>query len=185
MLENCFISRVPRLLDYFADGTWQFKFVRDELLEKNILRQGWSIEDLRKGFDAYAAAWKKLHRMSGVPKTRFRILAPMLNIAVGDPIVVPKLSVRPADTGIGKYFTIVVCAATYDFSAPANRFASDFRNAVAVEPKRMVTYDFNSEDDNVRLIAEAVSQKGYNPYNFAVHQVEDVAFKQAVEALMP
>ena len=112
-------------------------------------------------------------------------MEPLLNIAVGDPIVVPKLSVRPADTGIGKYLTIVICAATYDFAAPQNRFASDFKNAVAVEPKRMVTYDFDSDDDNVRLIAEAVSQKGYNPYNFAVYQVEDAAFKQAVEKLMP
>ena len=185
MLENCFISRVPRLLDYFADGTWQFKFVRDELLEKNILRQSWGIEDLRKGFHAYAAAWKKLNKTTGTPKTRFRILSPMLNIAVGDPIVVPKLSVRRADIGIGKYFTIVICAETYDFSAPSNQFAKDFSNVIAVDPKRMVTYNFNSEDDNVRLIAEAVSQKGYNPYNFAVHQVEDESFKQAVEKLMP
>ena len=112
-------------------------------------------------------------------------MEPLLNIAVGDPIVVPKLSVRRADTGIGKYFTIVICAATYDFAAPENRFASDFKNVIGVEPKKMVTYDFNAEDDNVRLIAEAVSQKGYNPYNFAVYQVEDAAFKQAVEKLMP
>lgn len=185
MPENCFISRVPRLLDYFVDGTWQFKFVRDELLKKNILRQGWSFEDLRKGFHAYAAAWKKLDLASGTPKTRFRILEPMLNIAVGDPIVIPKLSVRPTDTGIGKYFTIVICAAPYEFSAPVTQFTMDFRNAIGVDPKRMVTYNFDSSDENVRFIVEAVSQKGYNPYNFAIHQVEDVAFKKAVEALMP
>ena len=185
MLEKCFISRVPRPTDYFADGTWKFRFVRDELIKKNTLRQGWSIEDLRKGFDAYAAAWKQLKWVTGSPKTRFRILAPMLNIEVGDPIVIPKLSVRPVDTLIGKYFTIVICAKTYDFSQPGNKYATDFRNAIEVDPKRMATYDFDSPDENVRFIAEAVSQKGYNPYNFAVHQVEEADFKQAVEALMP
>ena len=46
---GCFVWRVPLPEDFFNNGMSKFGFVRDELLNKKILRQGWGIEDLRKG----------------------------------------------------------------------------------------------------------------------------------------
>ncbi len=74
---NCFVWRVPRPDEYFPDGSWEFKFVRDELIENHILRQGWGIEDLRKGVDAFIDANNR-RGWGGSPEKRFGILEPML-----------------------------------------------------------------------------------------------------------
>ena len=46
---KCFVWRVPLATDRFTDGTSKFEFVRDELRNKKILRQGWGVENLRNG----------------------------------------------------------------------------------------------------------------------------------------
>ena len=116
---NCFVWRVPLPEDFFYDGMSKFEFVRDELLSKKILRQGWGIEDLRSGESAYVARCVSLGGTDSEAKKRFNILKPMLNIDVGDKIVIPKLSIRSGETKHGKYFTVVVCTKVYDFSFPS------------------------------------------------------------------
>ena len=78
---SCFVWRFPLAEDFFTNGMSKFAFVRDELLNKKILRQGWGFEDLLLGKPAYVAAY------GGdltVAEDRFNILSPMLDIAVGD-----------------------------------------------------------------------------------------------------
>lgn len=99
-------DNVPWLEDIFPDGNSKFEFVRNELLNNKILRQGWGVEDLRNGQDAYV---KREHSKGNTDakeaKKRFNILKPMLDIKVGDRIVIPRLSLRNNQKTSGKYFT--------------------------------------------------------------------------------
>lgn len=102
---KCFVWRVPWSEDIFPDGTSKFEFVRNELLGKKILRQGWGVEDLRNGQDAYVKReHSKGYTDAKEAKKRFNILKPMLNIDVDDRIVIPKLSLRDNENTPGKYF---------------------------------------------------------------------------------
>ena len=179
---NCFIWRVPRPDEYFSDGNRKFKFVRDELINNHILRQGWGIEDLRKGTAAYAGKWPW---SPANPNRRFTILKPMLEIKVDDPIVIPKLSIRNGETECGRYFTIVICTKIYDFALPNNICEQDFGHFIEVDSARMVTYEYDSSNPSAHFIGETVSQSGYNPYNYAFHKVEDNRFENAVAVLKP
>ena len=89
---NCIVWRVPRTWEYFEDGVWKYEFVRDELLNEKILRQGWGIEDLSKGESSYIAEWLRIGWSDSLAASdRFKILKPMLDIQVGDPVAIPKL----------------------------------------------------------------------------------------------
>ena len=162
---------MPRSDEYFSDGSWKFKFVRGELINNRILRQGWGIEDLRKGVDAFIAANNE-RCWGGSPEDRFDILKPMLEIEVGTPIVVPKFSIRNGETRHGRYFTIVICTKVYDFAFPNNICEQDFDHFIDVDPK-MVTYDYD--------VQPAVDVKAYRK---AINRVRDKHFKNAVASLI-
>lgn len=116
---NCFVWRVPYSTDRFTDGTSKFEFVRDELLGKKILRQGWGVEDLRNGQDAYVERQRsKGYTDAKEAKKRFNILKPMLDIDVGDRIVIPRLSLRNYQKTSGKYFTVVFVQRLMTFNSP-------------------------------------------------------------------
>lgn len=80
---KCFVWRVPYSTDRFADGTSKFEFVRDELLNNKILRQGWGVEDLRKGQTAYVERERsKGNTNYQAAVNMFNTLKPMLDIEV-------------------------------------------------------------------------------------------------------
>lgn len=138
---KCFVWRVPLATDHFTDGTSKFEFVRSELLDKNHLRQGWGVEDLRKGQSAYVERQRsKGNTNAQAAVNRFNILKPMLDIEVDDRIVIPKLSLRDSENTPGKYFTVVDCTKAYDFYFP---FIAewDFGHFIEVNPNTMITYD--------------------------------------------
>lgn len=181
---NCFVWRVPRPNEYFSDRSWKFKFVRDELINNHILRQGWGIEDLRKGVYAYIAEWNR-RGWGDSSKKRFGILKPMLDIQVGDPIVIPKLSIRNGEIRHGRYFTIVICTKVYDFAFPNNICEQDFGHFIEVDPNRMITCDYDSSNMSAHFIGNTVLQPGFNSYNYAFHEVNDTRFESAVAVLKP
>lgn len=183
---NCIVWRVPRPWEYFEDSGWKYEFVRNELIASKILYQGWGIEDLRKGELPYIAEWIRIGWGDSVAASeRFKILKPMLDIEVGNPIVIPKFSVRPNETKHGRYFTIVICKKVYDFSFPAkfslpgNICQPDFGHFIEINPNRIATYDYDSNQD-----ACVISAK-FRSYSRAINRANDDFFKKAVKALMP
>ncbi len=97
----------------------------------------------------------------------------MLDIQVGDPIIIPKLSIRNGETRHGRYFTIVICTKVYDFAFPNNICVQDFGHFIEVDPNRMVTYDYDAQPAvNVR------------PYRRAINRVLDGRFINAVTSLI-
>lgn len=170
---GCFVWRVPLPEDYFIDGSWKFEFVRNELFGKHILRQGWGIEDLRKGESAYA---RNYGGSQAEAEDRFDILAPMLDIKVGDYIVIPKLSLRFGENKHGDYFSVVVCAKVYDFSFP-NICEPDFGHFVEVKQapeKKYVTYDYAAQP-SIRDMLKS--------YQKAINRVKKDSFTNAIASL--
>lgn len=172
---KCFVWRVPWSEDIFHDGTSKFEFVRDELLGKKILRQGWGVEDLRNGQDAYVnREHSKGYTDAKEAKKRFNILKPMLDIDVGDRIVIPRLSLRNSQRTSGKYFTVVVCTKVYDFYFP---FISDWDFGhfieVAWSKDKPVTYDYDAKSPNpdVKYISEQLKS-----YPKAINNVYNINF---------
>ena len=163
---DCFVWRVPTPEDFFTNGMSKFGFIRDELLNKKILRQGWGFEDLRRGKPAYVAAYGGNQTES---EKRFDILSPMLDIAVGDKIVIPKLSVRSGETKHGKYFTVVVCTKLYAFSLPNNIREKDFGHFIGVD--EFATYDYSAQP----YISEKLKS-----YQKAINRIRDTNFINAI-----
>ncbi len=175
---KCFVWRVPLPEDIFSDGTSKFEFVRDELLNKKILRQGWGVEDLRKGEDAYVKRQRsKGNTDAKEAKKTFDMLTRMLNIEVGNLIVIPRLSLRNNQNTSGKYFTVVVCTKVYDFYFP---FISDwdFGHFVEVDwnKDKDVTYDYDVQSPNkdVKYISEQLKA-----YQSPINNVRDINFTTA------
>ncbi len=140
---KCIVWRVPLATDYFTDGTSKFEFVRNELLNEKILRQGWGVEDLRKGQTAYVERQRsKGNTNYQEAVNRFNILKPMLDIEAGDLIVIPKLSLRDSENTPGKYFTVVFCTKVYNFYFPYIR-DWDFGHFIEVDwsKEKDATYD--------------------------------------------
>jgi len=159
---ECFVWRVPLLAeDFFTGGMSKFEFVRDELISKKILRQGWGFRSLNDR--AYVAAYDV---------DRFNILSPMLDIAVGDKIVIPKLSIRPGETKDGKYFTVAVCTKTYDFSLPNNISEKDFGHFIKVD--KLTTYDYSAQPH--------ISNK-LKAYQKAINRIRDTTLISAIVPL--
>ncbi|MBQ6296294.1 MAG: hypothetical protein IJK81_01115 [Selenomonadaceae bacterium] len=175
---KCFVWRVPYSTDRFTDGTSMFEFVRDELLNKKILRQGWGVEDLRNGQNAYVERERsKGNTNYQEAVNRFNILKPMLDIEVGDRIVIPKLSLRDSESIPGKYFTVVVCTKVYDFYFPYIR-DWDFSHFIEVDwsKEKDSTYDNNAQP----YISEQLKD-----YGKAINRVRNTNLTNAVKALMP
>lgn len=161
-----FVWRVPYSTDRFTDGTSMFEFVRDELLNKKILRQGWGVEDLRKGQTAYVERERsKGNTDYQKAVNRFGNLKIMLDIEVGDRIVIPKLSLRDSENTPGKYFTVVVCTKVYDFYFPFIR-DWDFGHFIEVDWSKATggTYDNN---------AQPYISGQLNAYQSAINNVRD------------
>ena len=140
---KCFVWRVPLATDRFTDGTSKFEFVRDELRNKKILRQGWGVENLRNGQSAYVERQRsKGNTNYQEAVNRFGTLKPMLDIEVGDRIVIPKLSLRDSENTPGKYFTVVFCTKVYNFYFPYIR-DWDFGHFIEVDwsEEKDATYD--------------------------------------------
>ena len=145
---------------------------------KKILRQGWGVEDLRNGQDAYV---KREHSKGNTDakeaKKRFNILKPMLDIDVDDRIVIPKLSLRDSENSPGKYFTVVVCTKAYDFYFPFIR-DWDFGHFIEVDwsKDKPVTYDYDAKSPNpdVKYISEQLKS-----YPKAINNVRDINFTTA------
>lgn len=155
-----------------------FEFIRNELLNKKILRQGWGVEDLQNGQDAYV---KREHSKGNTnakeAKKRFNILKPMLDIKVGDRIVIPRLSLRNYQNASGKYFTVVVCTKAYDFYFPFIR-DWDFGHFIKVDwsEDKDVTYDYDalSPNPDVKYISEQLKS-----YQSPINNVRDTNFTTA------
>ena len=145
---NCFVWRVPYATDRFTNGTSKFEFIRNELLGKKILRQGWGIEDLRNGQNAYVERERSKGNTNYQDAVnKFGNLKVMLDIEVGDLIVIPKLSLRDNQNTPGKYFTVVVCTKVYNFYFPYIR-DWDFGHFIEVDwskEKDATTYDNNAQ----------------------------------------
>ena len=94
----------------------------------------------------------------------------MLNIAVGNKIVIPKLSVRSGETKHGRYFTVVTCTKVYDFSLPSNISAKDFGHFIEVNWSTG-TYDYS---------AQPYISKQLKSYKKAINRVLDPIFTSNV-----
>lgn len=85
------------------------------------------------------------------------MLSRMLNIEVGDRIVIPRLSLRNYQNASGKYFTVVVCTKDYDFQFPYIK-DWDFGHFIKVDwsEDKDVTYDYDalSPNPDVKYISE-------------------------------
>ena len=176
---NCFVWRVPYATDRFTNSTSKFEFIRNELLGKKILRQGWGIEDLRKGESSYVKEWIRIGWVdSAAAKKRFNILKPMLDIKFGDFIVIPRLSLRNNQNTSGKYFTIVFCTKDYNFSFPPSIPDKDFGNFIEVDwSEENFTYDYDklSPNKSLKYISDHLSS-----YSKAINRVLDTNFTKAV-----
>lgn len=145
------------------------------MLNNKILRQGWGVEDLRNGQDAYVERQRsKGYTDAKEAKKRFNILKPMLDIDVGDRIVIPHLSLRNSQKTSGKYFTVVFCTKAYDFQFPYIK-DWDFGNFVEVDwsKDKDVTYDYDTHSPNndVKYISEQLKS-----YPKAINNVCDINF---------
>ena len=96
----------------------------------------------------------------------------MLDIQVGDPIVIPKLSIRNGEIRHGRYFTIVICTKVYDFAFPNNICMQDFGHFIEVDSK-MVTCDYDAQP--------AINVKSYRK---AINRVLNGRFMNAVASLI-
>ncbi len=162
-----------------VDDDPHFSYVRDDIFQKSILRQGWSPcgVDIRKGADAYIKAlkandWPISDKDSGRnigAVRRYKVLAKMLKIQAatettdGDRIIVPRTGAVNPNTG--DHFLILEAVKPYYTDAPANGH-NDFYSCVGV--RFLASYNYY---DNNLTAAIAEKLNGKYPYGAAVNRI--------------
>ena len=161
-----------------------FRDIRDDLLRGN-LRQGWapssaqnpSGADLRKGRHSFVQAWRDAgwgNPDSEAPK-RYDILSPMLDIQIGDRIIIPKVS--KDNPSVCRYFTIAICVKPYEFASFKNY--NDFGHIIGVDV--VGSWSYYSANPSASTLGQMLSTIAYSR---AVNRVNNFHFAQAVEDLI-
>ena len=155
----------------------QFKLIRNELLNNNVLRQGWGSYGMAvdAGYDSFKAAWRADWGDSD-PDERIRsiykALIILLEIEPGDYIIVPKVSTHkdyPCQS-----FVVARCKAKYRFDVLEK--AKDFGHIIEVENVFSCVYEKNMD-------AQTVSGK-IGTYQYPVNRVWNSSFINAVANLI-
>ena len=141
-----------------------FPFIYEEL-KQGRLRQGWGGPnmDVRNPFDKFTAAWEKWSPCSENVKRRYNMLRVMFEIKEGDLIVIPKVSMEYNVPG--RYFIIVKCRKSYEFTLPDGK--NDFGHYIEVDPVVNCSYDSSG--------AAQVLSSSFGKYRRAVNRVLDEA----------
>lgn len=160
----------------------KFQTVRNEMLQGH-LRQGWGtygmdIRNSEKDFlDARVKEWGKFEKTPRNKTREYHVekyynLRTMLNIEIGDLIVVPKVSEK--FDYVGRYFSVLKCTKKYDFDVLKN--FDDFGHIIGVEFLFSCPYDFDGE-------TQIISGK-FRSYQRSVNNVWKDDFKNAVDKLI-
>ena len=163
-MANYFVFRV--------DYDKCFPFIYEEL-KQGRLRQGWGGPnmDVRNPFDKFTAAWEKCSPCSENVKRRYNMLRVMFEIKEGDLIVIPKVSMEYNVPG--RYFIIVKCRKSYEFTLPDGK--NDFGHYIEVDPVVNCSYDSSG--------AAQVLSSSFGKYRRAVNRVLDEGVMDAIDVL--
>lgn len=149
-----------------------FPFIYEEL-KQGRLRQGWGGPNMyvRNPFDKFTAAWEKWSPCSENVKRRYNMLRVMFEIKEGDLIVIPKVSMEYNVPG--RYFIIVKCRKSYEFTLPDGK--NDFGHYIEVDPVVNCSYDSSG--------AAQVLSSSFGKYRRAVNRVLDEGVMDAIDVL--
>lgn len=157
--------------------------VLDEFANYGRLRQGWGAEgmDIRESFRCFRDAWIKKgwsDENDGI-HNRWLILYKMMNIKIGDIIVVPKVDAanRPPEFN-EKMFTLAECVGKYKFE-PLTKY-NDFGHIFPV--KILLSAPYNSDSGAANFIGEKLN--GRLPYGAAVNRIKNDQFIESVKILL-
>ena len=135
--------------NYFVWGVTQeptdFALIRNDLLQKGKLRQGWGCNgmDIRNSYQTYAQAWQNMGWGLADCQLKYNALKKMLKIKPGDVIIIKNIHIcdtKPNYTPWG--FTLATCSKPYDFSPlVAGNGRHDFGHFVFVDVKSLKSYD--------------------------------------------
>jgi len=154
-----------------------YSTIREELLTKGLLRQGWGGYDMQidRGYESFKAGWQN-HWEKDLPdktmRSKFNNLSKMLEIEPGDYIVIPKISSKK--DYICQDFVIAKCKSKYRFSVLED--AKDFGHIIEVEDCISCGYQKNIWAQNIK--------SKFIAYQSPLNKVKSVTFIQAVETLV-
>ena len=158
----------------YEDGT--FPTLRNELVIKGLLRQGWGAEgmDIRGDKDTFIKAWKDRWNEEITDKiyNKYRNLQIMTEIKKGDYIIIPKISVEKES--VSNSFIIAVCKKEYTFSILDE--LNDFGHIIGVGEVFSCCYQY---DHNSRIIA-----KSFRSYQRSLNRVWDEKVINAAKELI-
>ena len=154
------------------------KDVVNAIVKNNVLHQGWGCSGMELkdgGAEKFATAWDKAWpKEEGDKKkqyNKFKNLSIMINIKLGDIIIVPK---APED----RSFMILEATGSYKFDSQSSTIfgCDDFRHTIPVQLKKVVKYDYSDTSRTVKRF--------FRSYQYAVNNVYSSAFSDAVVALL-
>lgn len=168
-MSNYFVFRIT-----YEDN---YGLVREELLKKHLLRQGWGTYDmsLSHGYEAFKRGWQK-HWEPDYPDekmlSKYDNLSIMLDIKPGDYIVIPKVSTK--EEYDSRSFVIAKCKSAYRFDVLDK--AKDFGHIIEVEDVFSCSYDLN-------YFSQTIKSK-FTAYQSSLNRVRIDSFKTSVDALV-
>ncbi len=154
-----------------------YSIIREELLNKGLLRQGWGTYDMQvdKGYESFKTGWHD-HWGNDIPDktvySKYKNLSIMLEIEPGDYIVIPKISTKT--DYICQEFIIAKCKSKYRFSVLEE--AKDFGHIIEVEDCISCGYKKNIWAQNIK--------SKFIAYQSPLNRVKSESFVQAVETLV-
>jgi len=154
-----------------------FSLIRNELILKKKLRQGWGTYEMRvdNGYEAYKSAWQKYWEKD-LPdekmKPRYNNIVIMTEIQPGDYIIIPKISLE--NDYVCRSFAIAKCKHPYNFEVLDA--AKDFGHYIEVENVFSCGYDKN-------LFSQTISSK-FIAYQSPLNRVKNIDFISAVDELV-
>lgn len=165
------------------DDFEKFKIIRDEMLQGR-LRQGWGADgmDINKSEQDFLAArekkWGKFADEDEPEKAlkynvgKYYNLRNMIDIEIGDLIIVPKVSDK--FDYVGKYFSVLKCVEKYKFDVLKGY--NDFGHIIGVEFLFSCPHDF---DEDTQIISGKIGA-----YRSPVNNILKDEFKKAVDNLI-
>lgn len=163
----------------------KFKIIRNEIMQGR-LRQGWGAPgmDLNKGCGAYISAWDSYwgqdDEINEKKERKYNNLLLLKKIAVGDYIVVPKLSLDDGFDEPCRCFTLLQCVQEYSFNVldgdTENGHFSDFGHIIGVKTVFSCSYDRDADSMTVA--------KSFRAYQSAVNNVWNATLTERIGKLI-
>lgn len=165
--KKCYVFRINYDVNYPR--------LKEEIL-KGRLRQGWGAEgfDLTRGEDSYVQAYKAEwgSEESDIRK-RYRYLQPMLNMEIGDLIVIPKMDITNKKTYLPNVFTIAEVTGKYHFDVLEG--TGDFGHIVDINP--IASFNYWNSDETRKI------QRSFSGYQKCVNNVRSSTIADAIKTL--